>query len=140
ASVTPAVRIAAMDAREQLLEVAAGVLETPKAELRIEGGAVVSRGARTDIRKIFEDLQDYTVIGTGARRPNPDDLVLKTFVVRFVDVPDTAANSVGAKGLGEPPIIPTAAAVANAVAHATGVRVRTLPLTSRRVLGAVAAR
>jgi xanthine dehydrogenase YagR molybdenum-binding subunit len=213
-----------MDAREQLLDVAAGVLETPKTELRIEGGAVVSRGARTDIAKIFADLQNYTVIGKGARRPNPDDLVIKTFgahfaevevdlatgevrvervvavhdvgrivnpltarsqveggviqalgyalseervvdrptghvlttgletykiptvrdvpkiIVRFVDVPDTEANNVGAKGLGEPPIIPTAGAVANAVANATGVRVRTLPLSRKHVLEAAAAK
>jgi len=224
ASVTPAVRVAAMDAREQLLEVAAGVLETPKAELRIEGGAVVSRGARTDIAKIFADLANYTVIGKGARRPNHDDIVIKTFgahfaevevdvatgevhvervvavhdigrvvnpltarsqveggviqalgfalseervvdrptghvlttgletykvptvkdvpkiVARFVDAPDTVANSVGVKGLGEPPIIPTAAAVANAVANATGIRVRTLPLSRKHVLEAAAAR
>ncbi len=39
----------------------------------------------------------------------------------------------GAKGVGEPPVIPTAAAVANAVADATGVRHHALPLTAERV-------
>lgn len=39
-----------------------------------------------------------------------------------IDRPDPEANSTGAKGLGEPVTIPTAAAVANAVYHATGVR------------------
>ena len=38
------------------------------------------------------------------------------------------------KGLGEPPIIPTAAAIGNAFAHATGVRLRQAPYTPRRVL------
>jgi xanthine dehydrogenase YagR molybdenum-binding subunit len=47
------------------------------------------------------------------------------------------ANSIGAKGLGEPPIIPTAAAIANAVANATGVRVRTVPITRQRMLEAL---
>ena len=43
----------------------------------------------------------------------------------------------GAKAVGEIVLIPTAAAVANAVAHATGVRIRELPLTPDRVLGAL---
>lgn len=221
ASVTPPVRLAAKDAREQLLDVAAGVLEVSRAELRIERGSVVSKGDRTPISKILEELPDYSVIGRGSRLPNPDDRVLKTFgaqfaevevdpaigqirvekivavhdigrivnprtarsqveggviqglgfalseervvdgstgrvtttsletykvptvkdvpeiVVRFIDVPDTEANNVGAKGLGEPPIIPTAAAVANAVANALGVRIRHAPLTPRRVLEAL---
>ncbi len=55
-------------------------------------------------------------------------------VIEFVDVPDAAMSTVGAKGLGEPPIIPTAAAIANAFAHATGRRCRALPLTRARVL------
>ncbi len=55
-------------------------------------------------------------------------------VVEFVNLPDEAMATVGAKGLGEPPIIPTAAAIANAFAHATGRRCRALPLTRARVL------
>jgi CO/xanthine dehydrogenase Mo-binding subunit len=45
----------------------------------------------------------------------------------------------GVKGLGEPPIIPTAAAIGNALAHALGVRLREAPYTPRRVLEALAA-
>jgi CO/xanthine dehydrogenase Mo-binding subunit len=37
------------------------------------------------------------------------------------------------RGIGEPPAIPTAAAVANAVYDAVGIRVRNLPLTPERV-------
>ena len=59
-------------------------------------------------------------------------------VVRFTDRPDRRANNLGAKGLGEPPIIPTAAAVANAVANAIGVRLRHAPMTPARVLEALA--
>jgi len=222
ASIAPAIRLAAADAREQLLDVASGVLEVPRAELAVERGHVVSRGARTPLAKVFEELQNYTVVGRGGRMPNPEDLSLKTFgahfaevevdpavgevrvekvvavhdigrvidpltarsqveggviqalgfalteervldrplgrvlnadlerykvptvmdvpriVARFVDVPDSEANNTGAKGLGEPPIIPTAAAVANAVANALGVRIRHLPLTPARVLEALA--
>lgn len=46
----------------------------------------------------------------------------------------------GAIGLGEPPLISPAAAIANAVANATGVRVPFLPLTPQRVLDALEAR
>jgi xanthine dehydrogenase YagR molybdenum-binding subunit len=45
-----------------------------------------------------------------------------------IEMPDAAANSTGAKGLGEPVTIPTAAAVANAVYNATGIRFTTSPI------------
>jgi xanthine dehydrogenase YagR molybdenum-binding subunit len=45
----------------------------------------------------------------------------------------------GVIGIGEPPTISTAAAIANAVANAIGVRVRSLPLSPDRVLAALAA-
>ena len=48
-------------------------------------------------------------------------------VVDFVDLPDENLPNLGAKGLGEPPIVPTAAAIANAVAHATGRRAAPAP-------------
>ena len=48
-------------------------------------------------------------------------------------------NNVGMMGLGEPATVPTAAAVANAVFNAIGVRLRELPMTPARVLAALAA-
>ncbi|MCX6543402.1 MAG: xanthine dehydrogenase family protein molybdopterin-binding subunit [Acidobacteria bacterium] len=61
----------------------------------------------------------------------------KTIVV--VDPHDTECNSTGAKGVGEPATIPTAAAVANAVFHATGLRLTEAPMNPSRVLQALAA-
>jgi len=49
-------------------------------------------------------------------------------------------DSRGVIGLGEPPVIPGAAAIGNAVANAIGVRVPVLPLTPNRVLGALEGR
>jgi xanthine dehydrogenase YagR molybdenum-binding subunit len=49
--------------------------------------------------------------------------------VIFVDEPDGIINPMGIKGLGEIGIIGVAAAIANAVYHATGKRVRDLPIT-----------
>jgi xanthine dehydrogenase YagR molybdenum-binding subunit len=55
-----------------------------------------------------------------------------------VGVPDSAANSTGAKGIGEPPQVPTAPAIANAVFDAIGIRFRDGPLTRQRVMAALA--
>jgi xanthine dehydrogenase YagR molybdenum-binding subunit len=72
-----------------------------------------------------------------------DDYVLPTIadvpeiVIDFPGIHDENLPNVGAKGLGEPPIVPTAAAIANAFAHATGRRCAALPLTRKRVLEAL---
>ena len=49
--------------------------------------------------------------------------------VIFVDEPDPIINPLGIKGVGEIGIVGVAAAVANAIYHATGKRVRDLPIT-----------
>jgi CO/xanthine dehydrogenase Mo-binding subunit len=63
-----------------------------------------------------------------------------------VDVPDVEPIVVesgeglgpfGARGIGEPPIGPPAAAVANAIADATGARLTRLPITPERVARAL---
>ena len=46
----------------------------------------------------------------------------------------------GAKGIGESGLLPTAPAIANAVARAVGVRIKDLPMTPERVQKAIAAR
>jgi hypothetical protein len=49
--------------------------------------------------------------------------------VAWIDEDDRRLNPMGAKGIGEIGIVGTAAAVANAVDHATGIRIRDLPIT-----------
>jgi xanthine dehydrogenase YagR molybdenum-binding subunit len=51
-----------------------------------------------------------------------------------IDPHDTACNSTGAKGLGEPATIPTAAAIANAVHDAIGLRVTEAPITPMQIV------
>ena len=43
----------------------------------------------------------------------------------------------GAKGIGEPGLVPTAPAIANAVYDAIGIRIRDLPITTEKVLAAL---
>jgi len=57
-----------------------------------------------------------------------------------IDPHDTECNSAGVKGLGEPATIPTAPAIANAVYHATGIRVTQTPITPMRMLALLSKR
>jgi xanthine dehydrogenase YagR molybdenum-binding subunit len=54
--------------------------------------------------------------------------------VIFVEELDEVVNPLGAKGLGELGVVGVAAAIANAVYHATGKRIRDLPITLDKLL------
>ena len=54
----------------------------------------------------------------------------------LVEVP-SEHGPLGARGVGEPPVIPTAAAIANAIADATGVRLTALPMTPEKIFTAL---
>ena len=77
--------------------------------------------------------------------PNLHDYKLPTVMdtpeieVIIVSDADPKVNSVGVKGIGEPAIIPTAGAIANAVYNAIGVRIKSLPITPDKVLNALSA-
>jgi xanthine dehydrogenase YagR molybdenum-binding subunit len=71
------------------------------------------------------NLSDYHV-PTHADIPQID--------VEFVGEPDFDFNPIGARGIGEIGITGIAAAIANAVYHATGKRVRDLPITPDKLL------
>jgi xanthine dehydrogenase YagR molybdenum-binding subunit len=57
-----------------------------------------------------------------------------TIDVTWIDEDDPHLNPMGAKGIGEIGIVGTAAAIANAVYHATGIRIRDLPITLDKLL------
>ncbi len=65
--------------------------------------------------------------------PTAKDVPLDQTCV-YIDPHDTECNTTGCKGLGEPATIPTAAAIANAVYDAAGVRVTQAPITAMQVL------
>jgi xanthine dehydrogenase YagR molybdenum-binding subunit len=223
ASVGPAVRVAAEEARDSLFEAAAEMLGADPANLESHDGEIRDKASDRcmTIRAVCEKLGDVMIIGQGSRGPNPDNTAIAAFGAQFAevevdtetgrvrvlrivsahdsgriinptlaesqleggiiqglgyalfeervvderlaiplnptmhdykiptiaDVPpidaffvggaDTVANHIGAKGLAEPPIIGTAPAIMNAVAHALGREVTEIPLTPRRVLAAL---
>ena len=224
-SVGPAVREAAIDARNQLRDISSGLLGIPVEKLEIRDGGVYLQGEtqpRKMIGEITSEIGVLTILGKGAREPNHEDVELRTFGAQFANVevntrtgevkvlkmvtvhdfgrvvnplnaigivegaaiqgigyalteeriidrssgvvlnanmedyllptaldfqeidysfinqPDNLANSLGAKGLGEPALIPTAPAIANAIQQAIGVRFTTLPVSRDKILEGIA--
>ncbi len=225
----PAVRNAAVQVKQKLMEMAAEALQTDLSELAYQGRAIVSRrdaSKRIAVKDLDALKRQGVVVGVGYRGPNPKNKVVNPFgaqfcevevntktgelkILRFVaahdsgrvmnrltydnqvfggitmgiglattearildagqtgkmvnrnwhdyklptalDVPvdmtsvpielaDTEANNTGAKGLGEPVTIPTAAAVANAVRHATGLRITQTPINPLQLVQRLAER
>ena len=83
-----------------------------------------------------EDGQPITTSFVNYAVPTVDRVPPTELEIVEVPVPD---GPFGAKGVGEPPVVGVAAAVANAVAAASGVRVRDLPLSPERVWSALGA-
>jgi CO/xanthine dehydrogenase Mo-binding subunit len=105
---------------------------------QVEGGVLQSLGYALTEERVLDPTLGAPTNSTLDDYKLPTIADAPEIVVEFVHTPDLAANAVGAKGLGEPPAIPTAAAIANAFAHATGRRCSALPLTPRRVLETLA--
>jgi CO/xanthine dehydrogenase Mo-binding subunit len=227
ATIGPAVRAAAAEAKAQLLDAAATMLEVRAEDLRVRHGTISVEGApgrSIAVAEVTKKIAAHMIQGHGARGPNPKDKSIRTFGVQCVEVevdvetgevtvlrvvashdcgrivnptmvdsqvigavtqglgfalteqrvvdtrsgvvlnanleeykvptvadvppilhaqlgvPDPEANPTGAKGIGEPPLVPTAPAIANAIFDAVGVRLRHAPLSRHRLLEALAER
>ena len=93
-------------------------------EGQIEGGVVTGIGyALEEVIKIKDGVVQTTSL---AEYMLPTSLDVPTIESHIVEVP-APDGPYGAKGVGEPALIPTAPAVLNAIANAIGVRVRDLP-------------
>lgn len=110
------------------------VISPRTAESQVRGGVVWGIGAalreasEVDTRYggfLNADLAEYVV---------PVNADIHSIEVGFIDEPDFTLNSVGAKGLGEVSMTGVAPAIANAVHHATGRRIRDLPIRLEHVL------
>lgn len=223
ASVGPAVRMAAEDAKRQLFEAAAAMLDATPDALEARDSRIIVRDTDRSMTfaEVTKKLGNVMIIGKGSRGPNPADTAIMTFGVQFAevevdidtgvvrvlrivaahdagriinptlaesqleggiiqglgygmfeervldralglvmnptmhdykiptmaDIPsidaffvagaDPVANHTGARGIAEPPVIPTAPAIAAAVSDAIGAELLEIPLTPWRVLAAV---
>ena len=104
------------------------------ASSQAEGGILQGMAYALSEERVIDRTTGVPVNATLDDYKVPTMMDTPPITVEFAPVPDVRLNTVGAKGLGEPPIIPTAAAIANAFRHATGRRPRALPLTPSRVL------
>jgi xanthine dehydrogenase YagR molybdenum-binding subunit len=104
---------------------------------QVEGGVLQGMAFALMEEVVVDPTTGVPVNGTLDDYKLPTIADVPEIVVDFVDVPDEGLPNLGAKGLGEPPIIPTAAAIGNAFAHATGKRPKAFPLTPPRVLQAL---
>jgi xanthine dehydrogenase YagR molybdenum-binding subunit len=103
---------------------------------QVEGAIVMGVGMALFERTTYDErygapvnnnLADY-IIASNADTPALD--------VSFLDYPDTIFNELGARGIAEIGLAGVAAAITNAVYHASGVRVRRLPVRIEDLLGA----
>jgi CO/xanthine dehydrogenase Mo-binding subunit len=107
-------------------------------EGQMQGGAVQSLGMALTEGLEFDEggrltnpsLLDYRKL-TAADLPDIETII--------VEVP-SPSGPFGARGVGEPPIVPAPAAIANAIQDATGLRITELPLSPERIALGLAAR
>jgi xanthine dehydrogenase YagR molybdenum-binding subunit len=110
--------------------VAAGrILNTKTAHSQIMGGVVWGIGMALHEETLLDHHFGRIMNANIAEYHVPVNADIRDIEVIFVDEPDDIINPLGVKGVGEIGIVGTAAAIANAIYHATGKRVRDLPIT-----------
>ncbi len=110
--------------------VAAGrILNAKTAHSQIMGGVVWGIGMALHEETLIDHKFGRVMNANIAEYHVPVHADVHDIEVIFVDERDDLINALGIKGLGEIGIVGVAAAIANAVYHATGVRVRDLPIT-----------
>jgi xanthine dehydrogenase YagR molybdenum-binding subunit len=110
--------------------IAAGrILNTKTAHSQIMGGIVWGIGMALHEETLYDHRFGRIMNANIAEYHVPVNADVHDIKVIFVDEPDEIINPLGIKGLGEIGIVGVAAAIANAVYHATETRVRDLPIT-----------
>jgi xanthine dehydrogenase YagR molybdenum-binding subunit len=115
--------------------VAAGrIINTKTAASQIMGGVVWGIGMALHEEAQIDHRFGRVMNANIAEYHVPVNADVHDIQVIFVDEPDAVINKMGIKGVGEIGIVGVAAAIANAVYHATGRRVRDLPITLDKVV------
>jgi xanthine dehydrogenase YagR molybdenum-binding subunit len=107
------------------------------ASSQVEGGIIQGIGHTLSEDRLL-DPQTGRILTTSLdayRMPTIADV--PEIICEFVDRPDEHLTNLGSKGLGEPPIVPIAAAIANAIRDATGADVHELPISREEMLRAL---
>jgi xanthine dehydrogenase YagR molybdenum-binding subunit len=107
------------------------------ASSQVEGGVIQGIGHTLSEERLL-DPETGRVLTTSLdayRMPTIADV--PEILCEFVDKPDEHLTNLGSKGLGEPPIVPIAAAIANAIRDATGAEVHELPISREEMLRAL---
>jgi xanthine dehydrogenase YagR molybdenum-binding subunit len=116
--------------------VAAGrILNTKTARSQILGGVVWGIGMALHEETLIDHAFGRIMNANIAEYHMPVNADIHDIEVIFVEEPDELINPMGIKGVGEIGIVGVAAAIANAIYHATGKRVRDLPITLDKVMG-----
>ena len=114
---------------------AAGRIINPKtSRSQIIGGVVWGIGMALEEESVVDHKFGRFVNQNLAEYHLPVNADVPEIEVIFVEEHDEIVNPIGAKGLGEIGIVGVAAAIANAISHATGKRVRDLPITLDKLL------
>lgn len=115
--------------------VAAGRILNPKiARSQILGGVVWGIGMALQEETLIDHKLGRFVNANLGEYHVPVNADIHDIDVIFVDEHDDIVNPLGVKGVGEIGIVGTAAAIANAVYHATGKRIRDLPITLDKLM------
>jgi len=103
-------------------------------QVQVEGGVVMGLGFA-----LMEDFRFLSGIPETLRLAKykvPRSKDIPPIEVELIETPGTV-GPYGAKGIGELPMIPVAAAIANAINNAIGLRISELPITKERISGAI---
>ena len=107
------------------------------ARSQVEGGIIQAMGHTFSESRLDDPATGRILTLTLDAYKLPTIADVPKIVCELIDEPDSQLTNLGSKGLGEPPIIPTAAAIANAIRDATGADVTTLPITREEILQAL---
>ena len=110
------------------------VMNLKTATSQLKGGIVMGIGMALLEESLLDTRSGRIVNANLADYHVPVNADINDIDVAFVEENDTRFNSLGARGIGEIGITGVAAAIANAVYHATGKRIRELPITLDKLL------
>lgn len=106
-------------------------------EGQIEGGVV--QGLGQALMEDYQTVEGHTTTHGFAKYILPTSLDVPEITSILVEDPDPL-SPLGAKGIGEPALVPTAPAIVNAIYDAIGVRITSLPATPEKILAGLAAK